>query len=176
MKARSKIDHDTGALYNIPIDHALIHAGHHYVNSAIVRNTNTVNFIVSTAALSSTVEEHCICQIATGSESVITVTRGATWTTTGGLLVPNINRNEMKSTTSELVVYAYPTISGSGSSAILSELIPGGSGPGTFVIGTGSRGSNEFILKPSTVYQVNVALVTTATVGFLIDHYKVIDN
>jgi hypothetical protein len=109
--------------------------------------------------------------VSTGAESTFTLTRGALWTTTGGVLMPNVNRNETLAITSAVVAYAKPTISTSGTGFVFKDFIPGGTGPGVTVSGNGTRESNEFVLKPGLVYQAQVVAVTSCTIYFSADHY-----
>ena len=170
MLSRAKIDR-YGAIHAIDPAHDMIHEGFHFVNSGVVSNTNSSSFVMSLAAVTNTAGVHTIFQIATGSEATCVVSRGPLWTTTGGVLLSNINRNELASITSNAVVYAKPTINTSGTVAILTKFIPGGTGPGNTVIGAGERSVNEFVLKGGLVYQVKVDLTLTGTIYFMADHY-----
>ena len=167
-----RIDLDTGAVVSIDIGHHKIHQSESFVTSSRLVNTSSANYILSTVGQTTTIETHIVFSILSDANTSISLLRAPSWTTTGGTLLTNVNRDETNSTSALINIYQNPTISASGTAVVALDYIPASSKSGSVLTGAPSIPRPEFILKQGIDYQLCISPANTGTIMTTFDFYQ----
>ena len=168
-------DRDSGGIVCIDTAHNFIHKGRHFIATDMVHST-TINWVADLRALTNTTEYHVSIGLVTDVASKLAIYRNPVWTSTGGNLLTNINRSEVHSYTSNFKVYAYPTITTTGTARMLLARIPAGSIQGGLTTGGDVSTRGEFLLKTGNSYQFEVTLASSNNAYIYFDWYEVVES
>lgn len=168
------LDGVSGTMIAVEFSHHEVHEGSSFVVCDVQDiDTTTMKWQVTTPA--STKYAHMIFDIECTGEMLILVTEGSD--RTDGTALVEINRRRIGTPTSATVVVTRTPTGGAtdGALTIFTKRV-GATGVGSKTIsGGGSRGVNEYILKPNTKYVMAVTTYAAVSVSFCIDWYEHID-
>lgn len=169
--ALAPFDETTGAALMIDVVHHEVHEGemsHAAYTNASVANGANVDFQLTTGLK----EAHTTWEVFAGGQ--VTVSLYEAPTTSGGTAVTAYNMKRESTNTPLSTVVHTPTVTATGSVALVNgRILPGGTSPQTRV-GGGIRSGAEWILKPSTKYmmRVNNTSGSTIAVNVVLEWYE----
>jgi len=150
----ARIDMVTGALQTMEYEHHEIHAGSHFVTTAIADAAGSAIFgmLLAPASTSTTTKKpHVVFEAETELEAESQLWEGVTVSGLG-TVVPCINRERTKSTTATMLVYHTPTSPvTTGATMLYGRHFGTASGPQN-QNGGSHRAEHEFVLAPSLLY------------------------
>lgn len=170
----SGVDAVTESLLVLQHDHHEIHSGNSFVCDEIVNVNNTSQTWMVTTP-DSTAYAHMLFSIDCTGEIQVVVTEGADRSGTTPLAA--INRRRVGSPASATVAVHRGTSGGTtdGVTTILAQRSGSTNVGGRTVLGGGTRGENEYILKANTKYVITVTTYANVYVNFHINWYEHID-
>lgn len=163
-------DEETGAVLTIDTLHHEVHEGEmfHAAHTASVANGANLDFQLTTGAK----DVHSAWEVFAGGQ--VTVSLFEAPTTSGGTAVAAYNMHRDSPNTPQSAVVHTPTVSDTGSVALVNgRILPGGTSPTTRV-GGGIRAGTEWILKPNTKYllRVNNSSGGTIAINAVLEWYE----
>ena len=163
-------DEDTGAVITIESTHHEVHEGEmfHAGYSASVLNGANLDFQLTTGAK----DTHSTWEVFAGG--LVTVSLFEAPTTSGGTAVAAYNMHRGSPNTPQSAVVHTPTVTDTGSVALVNgRILPGGTSPTTRV-GGGIRAGAEWILKSNTKYllRVNNGSGGTIAINAVLEWYE----
>jgi len=166
-----KIDKITDALLSIPYEHHEIHEGDSFIVCDVQNiDTTTQKWLITTP--NTTKYAHIIFDIEATGEVDLKVLQGSD--RAGVTALANINRRRVGTPTSGTVLVHRTTSGGTtdGATTIEHKRV-GATGVGSKTIAAGgSRGLNEYILKPNTKYVVLIETFANIYVSMCLDWYE----
>ena len=158
------------ALEVITDEHHEIHEGDSYTISN-VQSVDTTTFKWQVTTANSTTYAHMIFAVEGTGEVSLLVTEGSDRTDGGALA--EINRDRNSPNTSGVVVTTTPTSGDTDGATTILAIRSGATNQGSKTIeGAGTRGQNEFILKPNTKYVISVTTFATVYVTLELNWYE----
>lgn len=157
-------DETTGAALVIDTVHHEVHEGEMYhashTNGSVANGANLDVLLVTGA----TVETHASWEVFAGGQVRIYLYEAPTTSANGtALTIYNMKRDSLN--TPEALFYHTPTVSATGSVALVNgRILPGGTSPTTRV-GGGIRSGAEWILAPGTKYLLRVTNTSGGTIA-----------
>jgi len=170
-----RMDASTNSLQTLTYEHHEIHSGSSF-HVSNVQNVDTTTFKWMVTTPDSTKYAHMLFNVECTGEMLLLVTEGAD--RTGGDALVEINRNRVGTPTAATVVVTGTPTGGTtdGATTILTTRV-GSTGVGSKTLsGGGSRGSNEYVLKPNTKYIVSVTTYADVNVSLELDWYEHTDK
>lgn len=170
-----RVDASTYALETIEYEHHEIHSGSSFVVSDVQQvDTTTMKWQVTTP--DSTKYAHVVFDIECTGEMSLTITEGSD--RTDGTALAEINRNRVGTPTTATVIATRTPTGGStdGATTIFTKRSGATGVASKTVAAGGSRGLNEFVLKPNTKYVVAVETFADVYVAFGVDWYEHTDK
>ena len=166
-----KKDAITGANLDISYEHHEIHGGSSFVTSE-VRQVDTTTFKWQITTPATTTYSHVIFDISCSGEMLFVVTEGSD--RTDGTALTEINRRRVGTPAVAGTIVTHTPTGGTtdGATQIFTSRT-GATGVGSKTIeGGGTRGINEYILKPGTKYVLSVTTFASVYVSFIVDWYE----
>ena len=170
-----RIDASTNSLQTIEYEHHEIHGGSSF-HTSDVREVDTTTFKWQVTTPAGTKYSHIVFNIECTGEMLLLVTEGSD--RTDGTALVEINRNRVGTPTVAGTIITHTPTGGTtdGATTIFTTRV-GSTGVGSKTLsGGGSRGNNEYILKPSTKYVVSVTTYATVNVSLELDWYEHTDK
>lgn len=157
-------DETTGAALVIDTVHHEVHEGemfHASHTNGSVSNGASLDVLLVTGA---TVETHVSWEVFAGGQVTVYLYEGATTSAAGTAVVAyNMKRDSLN--TPEATVTHTPTVTATGTTALINgRILPGGTSPTTRV-GGGIRSGAEWILAPETQYLLRVTNTSGGTIA-----------
>lgn len=148
------IDKISNNLVAIETEHSSVHDGDHYTikDFASLNTGVTTNFIIETPAAP---VAHFKFNVASMTGAIDIEFRETVVAASDGTAITPVNNNRISTKTSSLVFRRDPTGITDGTSILTRERIGSGTNPSNRLAGVGTR-NEEFVLKPSTKYQVKI--------------------
>lgn len=159
-------DETTGALLTIETIHHEVHEGemfHVGYTAASVANNASVDVLLVTGA---TVETHASWEVFGGGQVTVYLYEGPTvGEGDEGTALTIYNMKRDSANTPEAAAYHTPTVSATGTVALVNgRILPGGTSPTTRV-GGGIRSGSEWILAPGTMYLMRITNTSGGTIA-----------
>lgn len=170
-----RIDSSTHSIQTIEYEHHEVHSGSNFKTCDVQSvDTTTMKWQITTPA--GTKYSHVVFDIEGTGEISILITEGSD--RIDGTALTEINRNRVGTpTVAGTIVTRTPTGGNTdGATAILLRRTGATGVGGKTLTGGGSRGMNEFVLKPGTKYVVAVETFAAIYVSFLVDFYEHTDK
>ena len=170
-----RLDSSTHAFEVIDYEHHEIHGGSSFVVSDVQNvDTTTMKWQITTPA--GTKYAHVLFEAEGTGEISTVITEGSD--RTDGTALAEINRNRVGTPTAATVIVTRTPTGGTtdGATTILSRRAGSTGVAGKTVAAGGTRGNNEFVLKPSTKYVVAVETFADIYVTFMVDFYEHTDK
>jgi len=164
VMALAPFDEMTGAALVIDTIHHEVHEGemfHASHTNGSVSNGAKVDMLLVTGAA---VETHVSWEVFAGGQVTVYLYEGATTSANGtAITVYNMKRNSLNAP--DGVVTHTPTVTATGTTALVNgRILPGGTSPTTRV-GGGIRSGAEWILKPGTKYLMRITNTSGGTIA-----------
>lgn len=162
--ALAPFDEETGASVTIDVVHHEVHEGemfHASYTNAALGNGNAVEMLFHVGGA---VDAHTVFEVFAGGQVTVSLYESPTVGANGTALnIYNMNRGITATSNSQ--VYHTPTISDTGSVALVNNrVLPGGTSPQTRV-GGGIRSGAEWILAPGKNYFLRVSNTSGGTIA-----------
>jgi hypothetical protein len=170
-----KVDKISDSIITIPFEHHELHEGDSFVVCDVQSvDTTTLKWLITTP--DSLKYCHALFDIQCTGEVSILVTEGAD--RTGVTALTAINRRRVGTPTVATLSVKRTTSAGTTDGAITIESKRvGATGSGSKTISAGgSRGNNEYILKPNTKYVVAITTYAAVYVSMCLDWYEHTDT
>lgn len=166
-------DDESGAALMIDSVHHEVHEGkmwHAAYTNGNVANTAVVDLLFHTGV---GVDAHSAWEVFASGAVTVSLYESPVISNTGVVLTA-YNMNRAMTTTAASLVYSSPTITSTGTVALVNgRILPGGSSPTTRV-GGGIRSGAEWILKPNTYYLMRVTNTSgaAAVINVVMEWYE----
>lgn len=161
-RAQLPQDPISGNVTTIGPEHAVIHDGTHFTltyNKLVNSAASVSSVYFTTPSAGSAQYTHFVCGVETDKAATWTFSEDASASVGSALTVYNNNRNSTKA--SLLTLFGTPTITTVGT--VLETHIIGTSGNPNSQTGGGVEARNEWLLKPSTNYLIQITTVSAST-------------
>ena len=170
-----RIDASTNTLQTIEYEHHEIHSGSSFVCHDL-RNVNTTTFKWQVTTPDSLVYAHMVFDINCTGEITVLVTEGSD--KTDGTALVELNRRRVGTPAVAAVVVTHTPTSGTTDGTVtLINHRSGATGVGSRTIAAGgTRGGNEFILKPNTKYVISATTYADVWITLQIGWYEHTDK
>jgi hypothetical protein len=153
------IDTVSGNMLILEPEHGAIHDGVHFTASWSGTTATTLNTLITTGTARSGII-HFAAE-ADGNKA-FTFELWESPTATGGTAVTSYNNSRLSSNTTPITITKNPTITTVGTTLLEAQRV-GSSNPASR-IGGGAKHSNEWVLKASTKYLLQVTAVSAGTI------------
>ena len=170
-----RMDASTNSLQTVPYEHHEIHSGSSF-HTSDVRSVDTTTFKWQITTPDSLVYSHMLFNLECTGEMLLLVTEGSD--RTDGTALTEVNRNRVGTPAVAGTIVTHTPTAGTtdGAITILTTRV-GSTGVGSKTIsGGGSRGTNEYVLKPNTKYVVSITTYAAVYVSLELDWYEHADK
>ena len=170
-----RIDASTNSIQTIEYEHHEIHSGSSF-HTSDVRNIDTTTFKWQVTTPDSTKYSHIVFNVDCTGEMLALITEGSD--RTDGTALTEINRNRVGTPTVAGTIVTHTPTGGTtdGATTIYSKRSGATAVGSRTVAAGGSRGLNEFVLKPNTKYVISVTTYADVYVSLELEWYEHTDR